>query len=547
MNAVAYDCPDFTQEDRLAHILGQLWGGRVEPVLDPALCYAFPTLTPFQVSYTEWGIDPASPDRCAVYGGIGCGKTFGIALLAYVVAMTRPGSYSLITTDSFENLRDLLLPECRRAFGGHEVGGHVFCEPAAVWHDSARLWTFRNGSTVKLRFYDLKSTQNEAQNPIEGRTVTGVLQADEAQKLPPKLIDHAEERTRGSTRDPLGNEHAPKLALLGRPGAIDWWKRAVKARGGVVMEPKTRDNPHNGPRYLAKLREGRTPAQFHCIIGEGPAPVEGAAYEGFKTVAEDGGPAYWPHGNLIRAAVCSGPGAVTLALDPGYGNPAVLFVRQVRLLLGPPWRAREITAHVVLDDLGGGLEETTTPHLIQAIQRRLDLRGWTARTLIADPAGAATNAHTGQSDLALFARPRTALAHGDHLGPGLGVRVITPTEKPKRDVLLGVSRVQALICNADEPPLRLLLTTDEHWQRCEAAGTEVRSFRNSLLQYTIDIARKKSGTGRDHPSTHHADALRYYVAEGPGTWQMSGGGAPPPATTPTAAELDWARFTSEDR
>jgi hypothetical protein len=564
MNAPVHDYPTFTQDDRLAYVLGQLWGGRVEPALDPALCYAFPTLTPFQGDFVEWGVDPASPDRCAVYGGVGCGKTYGIALLAYVVSMSRPGAYSLLTTDTTESLRDLLLPECEKAFGGWKLradgsvvlvldqsdvlvgeGEVLLCPPAATWHDRDRTWRFTNGSTVKLRYYDLKSTQNEAQNPIEGRTVTGVLLADEAQKLPPKLIDHAEERTRGTRRDAVGNVHPPKLAIIGRPGAIDWWPRAVKARGGVVMEPRTRDNPHNGPRYLEKLREGRTPAQFHCIIGEGPAPVEGAAYEGFKTVAEDGGPAYWPHGNLIRAAVCDGPGEVTLALDPGFGNPAVLFVRHVRLLLGPPWRAREVTVHVVLDDLGGGLEETTTPHLVQAIQRRLDQRQWTARTLIADPAGLARNAQTGQSDLAIFARPRT-YTH-DHLGPGLGVRVVVPRDPARRDVLTGVARVQALICNAEDPALRLLLVTDAHWRHCEAAGTEVRNIRNSLLQYTTAIAEKKRSTGRDHKSTHFADALRYLVAEGPGTWQLTGGGAAPSAVPPTPAELEWSRFTNEDR
>lgn len=562
MNAPVYDYPAFTQDDRLAYVLGQLWGGQVEPVLDPALCYALPTLTPFQGDFIEWGVDPASPDRCAVYGGVGCGKTYGIALLAYVVAMSRPGSYSLLTTDTTESLRDLLLPECEKAFGGWKLradgsvvlvldpsdvlvgeGEVLLCPPAATWHDRDRTWRFTNGSTVKLRYYDLKSTQNEAQNPIEGRTVTGVLLADEAQKLPPKLIDHAEERTRGTRRDAVGNVHPPKLAIIGRPGAIDWWRRMIKERGGRVLQPRTRDNPHNGPRYLPKLREGRTLAAYLCIIGEGPAPVEGAAYDNFLTLAEDGGPAYWPHGNLIRAEVAAGPGEVIIALDPGYGHPGMLFMRPLRLLLGAPWKPRQVTVHVVLDDIG--VDGVTTPKLIQMAGAKLAANGWFARTLIADPAGAAVNAQTGQSDLSLFARPRDCAI--DHLGPGLGVRVVVPTDKAKRDVEIGVGRVQSLIANAEDPPLRLLLCTDAHWNRCEAAGTEVRNFRNTVLQYTIEIAKKKRAGGRDHKSTHIADAARYYVAEGPGTWQLTGGGAAPSAVPPTPAELEWSRFTNDDR
>lgn len=542
MNAVTRYEP-FTQEDRLAHVLGQLWGGEVEGVEDPALRYLFPSLTPFQVDFAEWALSPTSPDRLAVYGGIGCGKTFGIALTTYLVAMTRPGSYSLLTTDSYRNLSALLLPECRRAFGGLEVDGVVYCPPAAEYHGGEYKWTFTNGSVVQLRYYVLKSTQDEAQNPIEGHTVTGVLLADEVQKLPPKLLDHAEERTRGASRDVLDTLHPPKLALLGRPGAIDWWKRAVKDRGGAVLEPRTRDNPHNGARYMDKLREGRTPAQYYCIIGEGPAPVEGAAYECFSTVAEGGGLAYWPHGNIIRASVCDGPGEVVIGLDPGFGNPAVIFVRPVRLLLGPPWRSREVTAHVVLDDMSPS--EVTTPELIRQVTRRLSLRGWTARTLIADPAGMARNAQTGQSDLSLFARPRTYT--GDHIGPGLGVNVVVPSEPAKRHVLTGIGRVQALMCNAEDPPLRLLLCTDAHWQRCEAAGTEVRNFRNSILQYTMAIATQKSSSGRDHRSTHIADALRYVVAMSPGAWQATGGAARPPEHVPTNAELAWADFTTRDR
>lgn len=493
-------------EARVEYILGQLHGGAVPRVTDPRYRFLLPTLTPFQRDFLEWVLDPNAPDRAAVEGGIGCGKTQGIGFAAFIVAMTRPGSYTLLTTATYQDIRDTLYPACVSAFQG-----------AAEYHAGDRKFVFPNGAEVKLLAYQLHSTQDESGNPIEGRNVNALLLSDETQKLPPKLLDHAEERTRGTSTDATGQAYAPKLALVGRPGAIDWWARAVAARGGRVFRPRTAENPANGPRYMAKLREGRTLAEYLSITGDGPYPVKGAAYSCFIANAE-GGLAYWPHGNIVRASVCAGPGPVWLSHDPGYGSPALLIIRPVRLLLPPPWAQRQITVHVVLDDLGDGLEQCITSEVIAATRRRLDARGWVPTALIADPAGAARNAQTGQSDLDLWARPRNHTR--DHLGPGLGVRIITPTDPGRRDVRLGILRTAALIANAEDPQLRLLCVTDEHWTRCEKAGSEVRNIRNSLLQYTDEIARRKRQTGGDHRSTHHADCLRYYVAEGPGTWQV---------------------------
>lgn len=521
-------------EARVEYILGQLHGGSVPRVTDPRYKYLLPWLTPFQRAFLEWVLDQSVPDRAAVEGGIGCGKTLGIGLAAFIVAMLVPGSYSILVSDTKEDINDTLLPQCVEAFQGVAswVGGNV------------ALFTFPNGSQVKLRAYRLADSQDEAKNKIEGRNINGILLADEVQKSPPKLLDHAEERTRGEAVDATGRPWTPKLALIGRPGAIDWWAKAVSARGGRVFRPRTAENPHNGPRYLQKLREGKTLAEFLNITEGAPLPVKGAAYSGFVANAE-GGLAYWPHGNIVRASVCAGPGPVWLAHDPGFGNPAVLIIRPVQMLLPAPWRQRQVTVHVVLDDLGDGLEHCITSEVIAATRRRLDARRWVPTALIADPAGAARNAQTGQSDLDLWARPRTHTR--DHLGPGLGVRIITPTDPGRRDVRLGILRTAALIANAEDPPLRLLCVTDEHWTRCEQAGSEVRNIRNSLLQYTDEIARRKRQTGADHKSTHFADCVRYYVAEGPGTWQVEAPAPRPSEVKREAWEDALERRWTEDR
>lgn len=522
-----------TPRERLEYILGQLYGGRVERIDDPRYRFLLPRLTPFQVQFLEWVLDPTAPDRAAVEGGIGCGKTLAIGLVTYVVAQTRPGSLSLVTSDTAGNLMALNWREMQNVFQGE-----------AAWVAGlAPAFTFDNGSVVDMRAYKLHSTQDEAQNPIEGRTVTGVLLIDEAQKIVPKVLDHAEQRTRGTSVDDAGDVYVPKVGVIGRPGAVDWWRKAVQARGGVVFCPRTAENPHNGPRYLDKLREGMTTAEFLNITEGTPLPVKGAAYSAFAYITETGDRAYWPHGNILRAGVAGGPGPVWVALDPGYGSPAVLYIRQVQLLLPAPWTRRQVAVNVVLGGLG--LDTVTTPQLIQQVTARLDREGWTPLGLIADPAGAARNAHTGQSDLDLWARPRTWTY--DHLGPGLGVRVITTTDPSRRDVLTGISRVSSLMCNAEDPPLRLLCVTEEHWRECEAEGTETRNIRNTILQYTDAIARKKGSTGRDHHSTHIADALRYYVAGAPGVWQ---GTLPAPSIytpTPTPHEIAQRQRFEEPR
>ena len=54
------------------------------------------------------------------------------------------------------------------------------------------------------------------------------------------------------------------------------------------------------------------------------------------------------------------------------------------------------------------------------------------------------------------------------------------------------------------------LITRELWERGMSAPAGARTLARSLLTYSWEHADRKSRSGRDHDSTHHCDALRYW-------------------------------------
>lgn len=492
-----------TPEQRLEWLLGQLYGGQL-----PRTPFAelgdlrLPDLLDWQIEFLEEVLDPAGTDRIAVYGGIGCGKSALLAEALFIVAMTRPGSISLISSDNFENMTAISIRDCRKAFGS-----------AAVYvgkpHSEFR---FKNGSIVQTRAYRLPKTKDESDNPLEGRTINGLLIVDEVQKLPPKVFDHAEDRTRGVSRDGLITYY-PKMILNGRPGAIDWWPKKIGRLGGRVFRPKTSDNPHNGPRYYAKLRSGKTLREFLCLTEGAPMPMKGACYDIFEAKA-------WPHGNVLDDFEYDPALPVTAGLDFGRRFPAVVFLQSVKRTIphgvrvvlevpGQPARevglpgGRVVTLDVAFDELMP--DEVLTPDLI----RHINARDYNLAGVATDPAGGVENEQTGHSNIKLLKR-RQGGVYKDGLGGGLGCRVLWTHDAEKTSVTGGILRVQGAMCDANG--IRLLVVARDLWERGKAAPPDQRTIYADLQKYTWDHVMRK-GRGRvsagDDPS-HGPDALRYW-------------------------------------
>lgn len=492
-----------TPEQRLAWLLGQLYGQQLPRTPFGSLGdLRLPDLLDWQKEFLEEVLDPTGPDRVAVYGGIGCGKSALLAEALFIVAMTRPESISLISSDNRENMTAISIRDCRKAFGSA-------AEYVGPPHSEFR---FKNDSIVQTRAYRLPGTYDESKNPFEGRTVNGLLIVDEVQKLPVKVFDHADDRTRGVSRDGLANYY-PKVILNGRPGAIDWWPKKVGRLGGAVFRPKTSDNPHNGPRYYAKLREGKTLREFLCLTEGAPMPLKGACYDIFEAEA-------WPLGNLLDDFEFDPTLPVTAGLDFGRRFPAVVFLQSVkrtiphgvRVVLEVPGRSAlevdlpggmVVTLDVVFDELMP--DGVLTPDLI----RHINARGYDLASVATDPAGGVENDQTGQANIKLLKRAKTG-SFKDGLGGGLGCRVLWTHDAEKTSVTGGILRVQGAMCDANG--IRLLVVARDLWERGKTAPPEQRTIYADLQKYTWDHVLRK-GRGRvsagDDPS-HGPDALRYW-------------------------------------
>lgn len=466
-----------------------------------------PQLLDWQKDVLRWVLDPDAPPFAAIYGGIGCGKTYLLSLVVDVVAMTRPGSFSMLLSDTYGRLMGNNQPECIKLFRG------------AAYNGQSMVWTFpaigdEAPSRAELRFYQLPASRDEGSNPLEGRTVTGVIIADEAQSLPQQVLSHMIQRARGGATDINGVRHAPKVLVNGRPGAIDWWARRVEELGGVVFRPMTADNPHNGPGYIENIYRDNPRRVADCLTKGTPMPVEGAVYSCLSDEA-------WPVGNVIEGWHYDHGLPAEVGIDFGRRTPAVVWIQ--------PCTIDGLEVDVIFD--AWGENEKLTRDIVAAIrdpwQRRWgdrdalygvrrgeapsqhpDFAGvWRVDCAAVDPAGNAKDAKSGATDIGLLRRRPDH--DPDGLGGGLGCRVVCTTDADRVPVHAGITRLQGMM----DPGMghRRLLVTRELMERGMNAPAGARTLPRSLLTYSWEHADRKSRSGRDHDSTHHCDALRYWA------------------------------------
>lgn len=477
-----------------------------------------PILLPMQWQLARWVTDPNGPSTIGVMGGIGVGKTAAGGMLAALVALTRPGSHSLIVGHTKTNLAMNVLP-----FVEMFLSGPADEEPIFKHDKVAGCYRLNNGSVIWVRHYRIPHGWDEARNPIEGGNINGLLFVEEAEQIHHWIIKHALQRSRGETRGYDGRVYGPTVILNGRPGANRWWMRATKllgerkaedarkhgrkVRGVELLIAKTMENPFNGDEYLDNLRANHSRAEFLSITECKPLPLKDAHYSEFKVEDDEGRRVYWPEGNLVPADQYAGPGPVYVSFDPGFNSPAAVIYRLVTLR----YQGRTAEGLVILKTLAPS--QVPFQALIADIHRECDVRGWHIQGVRGDPAGNATNDHSGLSDYDIVARPRDY--DRDAFGGGLGCFVEFPRSIPQRDVRTGIRRTEALVhaMNGD----RLLLCTDEVWDEGERledsaqTGEQPRTWPYTVRNYTREVSERKRTTRNDHPSTHIADAVRYAV------------------------------------
>jgi hypothetical protein len=462
-------------------------------------------LLPWQVALLRRVLTPGSTTPIAINGGIGVGKSHLLAYILGAVARTRPGSTSGLLSDSWPSLRENNLPYCRQVFGN-----------AARWLASDRVFEFANGSRVELRHYDLAAGHDESRNPIEGRTYAGgVVILDEAQKVSQVAFKHMTGRARGEVADLNGHMWPTRVILCGRPNAGTWWWEGAAAEaGGIVVKPRTAENPHNGPDYLANLRRAYDEAMFRCITEGAPAPTVGGVFGDWSDKAA-------PAGNILDGFVYNPALPVHLGVDFGRRTPAVVWVQQQTI--------GGALCDVAFDEAAP--DETLTPELALAMlapwQRRWGARPtlygaepcrWRIDVAYVDPAGNAKNPQTGATDVGILRRQSDP---GDGLGGGIGALVVTTTAADRVSVSAGLTKLRGAVCPGEGP--RRLLMTRELWDRGMQAPAKERTLSRSLMQYAWKHAEAKAGGGSEHPSTHHVDALRYWYIGA--RWGIGAGGA----------------------
>lgn len=360
----------------------------------------------------------------------------------------------MIVTDIWPRLRDILLKECRSFF------------PAmgAYYTISDRTWHFKNGATVRLRAYTKTRNQNADQSSLEGQDVHAVL-VDECQALDPSVYTVARERARVDAVDLTGEPMPPLVVLCGTPQDPAWWLEKTIAVGGFTYLPQSDETTVGlGNGYLDRMKACLSPAEFDAKFGNNPMVPEGRVLDTWGT-------------QCLVSGWQKPPGAETvLALDLGYRMPSVLVLTH----------DLSLKSWVLWDEWHP--DNCLTYELAEGLKERNKL--WGAKKIVHDPAGAARNGQTGQSDVSV-------------LRSSLGILMVSTTDVKKRDIKQGIIRVRQALYDGR------LKMTQEMWAKGSRAPEGARTLARSILGYSYP--QKGGGDPvKDGVFDHAIDALRYF-------------------------------------
>jgi hypothetical protein len=401
-------------------------------------------------------------------GGKGSGKSVLVGAAACMLAATRPGAEVALVMDSYPSLRDIHLPiisALARSAGGE-------------WRATDTEFRWPSGSVIRLRHLDTTGDPRIGGSPIEGMNLHAII-ADECQQIDARYWSVWAERTRVAAVDVAGHTCSPLVVASGLPIGTWWCTEAAKA-GGHVWRPRTRDNTNNDPGYEARVRATMTERHARAMLdGEEYLP-EGAIVEEYRAELE-------PGGVLVDWSPDWATTRTVLAMDLGARDPHALLLAEDatrgRWVVMREWYSTG--RHITIAEFCARISKDAAPRRMAAGRIPID-------EVVADPAGAATSAQTGHSDLDLISL---------HPPEGIGLRPIVETIPERRSIVGSLNRMRLAI-------ERRRLMFARSLAESGMADQSERSLHRSLLGYRWD-PRGREEPLKDGVHDHAVDALRY--------------------------------------
>jgi len=391
--------------------------------------------------------------------GWGSGKTSSLIFALWFVAKIRPGTTSLLITDTTPRYNSVLMPEIEKWLAPR---GWTYNHTLHKWTDN------HTGSAVLCRSYYRPGTRDASHNPLEGINVTsGVALIDECQTLGAEVAHKALGRLRSGP--------TPTLILVGLPVADAWWCQMAESAGIHPLLFTSYVNQNNLSSEWFEATKLLPEAEREAMVMNKPKPPSGLVYQEFDSsrhVIDD-----FTYREEMTARV---------AIDWGFRKPSVLII------VFDEEREASIIAHEI------NPQEVTIAQLCEMILRvawpRSDKASAPGPRIwldsgVADKAGKARSDHTGRS---AFREMSKEVGAG-----GLGMTLRHTTDPVRVDILNGVQRLKRAFAR------NRYLITKEVWDKGERAIGN--SLRKALLSYAWDSKEQPKKDGREDP----LDALRY--------------------------------------
>jgi hypothetical protein len=389
--------------------------------------------------------------------GWGSGKTCALVFSILFIAKTRPGTSTLVVTDTTPRYNSVLMPEMQKWLSPL---GWTYNHTNKQWLDPS------TGSTVWCRSYYRPGTRDATHNPLEGLNVTsGVCLIDECQTLSIEVAHKALGRLRAGP--------SPILILVGLPVADAWWCSMSESAGYIPMLFTSYVNQENLADEWFEATKLLPSDEREAMIMNKPKPPTGLIYQEFT------------ESHIIEGWKYKPTMTGRIAIDWGFRKPSVLII----------CHDEDLGADIICHEFNP--KEVTTDQLTALIlsiawprsmkEQAPSDRIW-LDTGVADKAGKARNDQTGRSAFRVMRQPPPK---------GLGLPLRSTTDPIKVDILNGVQRLKRAFNS------RRYLITKEVWERGERATGN--SIRKALLSYSWDNKEQPKKDGREDP----LDALRY--------------------------------------
>lgn len=390
--------------------------------------------------------------------GWGSGKTSALVFALLFISKIRPGTSSLLVTDTNGRYNSVLMPEIEKWLVPF---GWTYSHTLRQWIDT------ENGSKVYCRSYFRPGTRDATHNALEGLNITsGVCLIDECQTLNSEVANKAFGRLRSGP--------SPIMILVGLPVLDAWWCKLAEKSGNVPLLFTSYVNQKNLSKAWFDATELLPPAEREAMVMNRPQLPDGLVYSEFN---------YERH--VIDDFEYSPEMSGRLAIDWGFRKPSVLVI------VYDESREASIIVHEI-NPAEVTIEELNRMILNVAYPRDLALPGDKRIMLdsaVADKAGRARSDHSGLSAFSLMRRHPKA--------GGVGLPIRSTTDPIRTDILNGVQRLKRAFHNN-----RYLLTR-EVWTAGERSAGN--SLRKSLMSYSWNKDEKPVKDGREDP----LDALRY--------------------------------------